>query len=73
MNKIKEHALATRALVEEVQMRAMNTVTQAQQSGQDFVTIVAEADPIRWAEAAQTTLQTGFMQLTRSVAMQQGF
>lgn len=74
MNEIKQHALATRSLVEKVQMQAMGAVTQAQHlGGEDFVSLVSEADPIRWAEAAQTTLQTGYMQLTRAIAMPRGF
>lgn len=73
MNKIKEQDLALKALVKDVQEHlARQRKTCDEKQDLEELDRIAEAEPARWAALARTNLQTGLMELARSVA-QPGF
>lgn len=66
MNRIKEHAAATKDLVRDVQQHLSNSAKLPHEADADL-------SPMRWASIGQTDLQQGFMALTRAVARPSSF
>lgn len=65
MNEVKQHAEATRELVNRVQHYIEDQARELPEGHAPHSTVTS---PGRWAALAQTDLQTGYMKLVRAIA-----